>query len=344
MTSAAERVTIIVTTSPIPSHPSPVLLRTLFASFKQHLNGVDGCSCILVCDGYTRADGRPQLCAEEAYDGFLTAAHSLASAGELGNCQLLRLDTCHGYGLALEAALREVATEFVLVVQHDWLFVKDVDLSAAVSALDTDQEVKYIGMQSLTTLEYARRMQVRYSIELPPARDVCGLHLVPQLLWYDKPHICRADHYCEVVLPESKMGALQNPERRYGVDLMWPRLRSSTELEKDHLIYGTFFWDVEAEVVYHLSGRKLLADESFSLEELGKDQTLANAAGELRGEASTTATFTALAVERTMHVAGLALPKKEAKSGRFKGRCYLCGQKGRWQAAELASVQFCLQR
>eukprot|EP00441_Pelagodinium_beii_P031475 CAMPEP_0197640300 /NCGR_PEP_ID=MMETSP1338-20131121/14639_1 /TAXON_ID=43686 ORGANISM="Pelagodinium beii, Strain RCC1491" /NCGR_SAMPLE_ID=MMETSP1338 /ASSEMBLY_ACC=CAM_ASM_000754 /LENGTH=330 /DNA_ID=CAMNT_0043213135 /DNA_START=9 /DNA_END=997 /DNA_ORIENTATION=- len=330
MTSAADRVTIVVTTSPIPSHPSPVLLRTLFASFKQHLTGVDGCDCILVCDGYTRADGRPQLCAEEAYNGFLTTAQSLASAGELGSCHLLRLDRCHGYGLALEAALREVTTEFVLVVQHDWLFVKDVDLSAAVSALDTDKEVKYIGMQSLTTLEYARRMQVRYKIELPPARDVCGLHLVPQLLWYDKPHVCRADHYRKVVLPESKMGILQNPERRYGVDLMWPHLRASTELKKDHLMYGTFFWDVEAEVVYHLSGRKLLADEdTFSVEgELGKDQRPTDAAGQLRGEASTTATFTALAVERTMHVAGLALPKKEAKGGRFKGRCYICGQKG----------------
>lgn len=38
------------------------------------------------------------------------------------------------YGLALEAALAEVETEFVLVVQHDWLFVRDADVRAAARA------------------------------------------------------------------------------------------------------------------------------------------------------------------------------------------------------------------
>ena len=38
------------------------------------------------------------------------------------------------YGLALEAALREVESEFVLVVQHDWLFVRDTDVRAAAIA------------------------------------------------------------------------------------------------------------------------------------------------------------------------------------------------------------------
>jgi len=198
--------------------------------------------------------------------------------------------------------------------------------------MDFDKDVKYIGMQSLTTLGYARRIQVRYNLELPPARTVCGLRLVPQLLWYDKPHVCRASHYREVVLPEAAMGVLENPERRYGVDLMWPRLRSAANLEEEHLRFGTFFWDVEAEVVYHLSGRKLIADDSNSSAITGTgvdDKPLQSTSrAEFRGAATSTETYTALAVERTVHVAGLALPSKEGKSAKFKGRCYICGQKG----------------
>ncbi|OLP83168.1 hypothetical protein AK812_SmicGene36108 [Symbiodinium microadriaticum] len=45
-------------------------------------------------------------------------------------------------------------------------------------------------------------------------------------------------------------------------------------------------------------------------------------------EATTTATFTAVAAQRTMEVTGLSAPEPKGHMGRFKGRCYLCGEKG----------------
>lgn len=317
----SDRLTIVVTTSPIPSHPSPVLLRTLFSSFQKHLLQLERCQRLLVCDGFTHPEGRKQLCSEEAYEGFLAAAEELCLQGELGPCRILRLGSCHGYGLALTAALKEVSTEYVLVVQHDWIFVREVEIARAVAAMDADSDIKYIGMQSLTTLGYARRMRLRYGLELPPARHVAGVCLVPQLLWYDKPHVCRTEHYRQVVLPAARMDVCQNPERRFGVDQMWPRLLKADDLEKEHICYGTFFWDVGVEVVYHLSGRKLKAEGDATGEPL-------LFVGQLRGEATTTATFTAVAAQRTMEVTGLSAPEPKGHMGRFKGRCYLCGEKG----------------
>lgn len=255
--SASELVTLVVTTSPIPSHPSLVLLRTLLNSFRKHLVDFENYNLLLVCDGFSRSDGKDQLCSKEAYQQFLDSVQELCASGELGNCQILELKSCHGYGLALSAALAEVVTEFVFVVQHDWLLVKDVDLGPVVNAMDLDATIKYVGLQSLTTLDYARRMQLRYNLQLPPDRHLCGLRLVPQLLWYDKPHLTRKKHYLEVVLPEAKMGVFQNPERRYGVDQMWPKLLHAENLEEEHLRHGTFFWDVGAEVV--LPGTTFLA-------------------------------------------------------------------------------------
>ncbi|CAL1157015.1 unnamed protein product [Cladocopium goreaui] len=317
--SASELVTLVVTTSPIPSHPSLVLLRTLLNSFRKHLVDFENYNLLLVCDGFSRSDGKDQLCSKEAYQQFLDSVQELCASGELGNCQILELKSCHGYGLALSAALAEVVTEFVFVVQHDWLLVKDVDLGPVVNAMDLDATIKYVGLQSLTTLDYARRMQLRYNLQLPPDRHLCGLRLVPQLLWYDKPHLTRKKHYLEVVLPEAKMGVFQNPERRYGVDQMWPKLLHAENLEEEHLRHGTFFWDVGAEVVYHLSGRKLLA--------VDEDAETERPEG-LYGVATATATFTSVAADRTMYIAGLALPKAKGQSGRFKGRCYVCGERG----------------
>lgn len=234
------------------------------------------------------------------------------------------------YGLALGAALDLVSTEFVLVVQHDWLFVRDADVAAAVSAMGEDRSVKYVGMQSLTTLDYARRMRVRYGLELPPARRVGQLLLAPQLLWYDKPHLCRLDHYREV-LQAANMGVCECPERKYGVELMWPILRNATDLEQEHRRFGTFFWETGSEVVYHLSGRKLHADDADASDPCARQPALA---AELREAWHASATFTVAAAERTACVAGLARPRtdKEPSGRRFKGACFICGERGHSKA------------
>mmetsp|Transcript_56629 Transcript_56629/g.184205 ORF Transcript_56629/g.184205 Transcript_56629/m.184205 type:complete len:375 (+) Transcript_56629:152-1276(+) len=344
-----QRLTIVVTTSPIPSHPSPALLRALFASFAAHLPGFERCPRVLVCDGYRRptAGGKPQLCSEEAYNGFLDEVDRLSATGTLGPCRVLRLESVHGYGLALGRALEVVETEFVLVVQHDWLLVQNTDLCAAMSAMDSDGEVKCIALQSLTTLGYAKRLRVRYNIELPPSREVCGLTLTPQLFWYDKPHICRAQHYREVVLRNAPNGVGECPERKYGLEFMWPRLLAAGDrLEEVHREFGVFFWDVGAEVIYHLSGRKLRAAEELPTgSAVGSDAAPSAAAvvAELHGEARATTAggYTAAAAERAALVPGLALAKgAEARisaaqgegprqhAAKFKGRCFICGLKG----------------
>lgn len=325
-----ERVTIVVTTSPVPSHPSPALLRTLFASFRAHLPSLEGALRILVCDGYRRASsGTPALCPEHAYQAFLGQVDQLAALGEFGPCQVIKLENCHGYGLALGRALEAVRTEFVLIVQHDWLFVRDVEIGAIVTVLDSQPDVKYIGMQSLTTLDYARRVRLRYGLVLPAPRMVAGLVLVPQLLWYDKPHLCRAMHYRDIVLRDAPMGVGECPERRYGLELMWPQLQAAGDrLEEEHRQFGTFFWDVGAEVVYHLSGRKLYGDPQGEAN-VGAAPMVWQAETELRGEAVATFTYTAAAVERKAHVPGLALPTaSRTQAPRFKGRCFMCGVKG----------------
>ncbi|CAK0854041.1 unnamed protein product [Prorocentrum cordatum] len=213
----AHRVTIVVTTSPIPARPGEGRGRACTlcfpprrgsgagglcscrsfspAAFRDHLPGLEECGRLLVCDGYLRGDGKAQLCPEAAYAEYLDEVVLLAEGGALGPCRVLRLQERRGYSLALAAALEAVETEFVLVVQHDWLFVRPAEVAAAVAAMDLDAEVRYIGMQSMTTLDYPRRIRDRYGLELPPARVVGGLRLVPQLHWYDKPH-----------LPEKKPG------------------------------------------------------------------------------------------------------------------------------------------
>jgi len=136
---------------------------------------------------------------------------------------------------------------------------------------------------------------------------------------------------------------------------MWPQLlQAGHRLDEVHRTFGTYFWDVGAEVTYHLSGRKLKAADPSAEPSSASASASASAApfsltttttttntpavvlpsgpAALSGEARCTGTYTAAAAERAAVVAGLAMivkePKPEGSGPKFKGRCFICGLKG----------------
>ena len=55
----------------------------------------------------------------------------------LFGAQVLELEGRHGFGLALQEGMKLVSTEFVMVAQHDWVFVrKSLDLRAAIRTME----------------------------------------------------------------------------------------------------------------------------------------------------------------------------------------------------------------
>ncbi|CAE7546443.1 unnamed protein product, partial [Symbiodinium natans] len=90
-----DRLTILVTTSPIPSHPSPVLLRTIARSIRATPAELQRSAKPQVCDGFKPPDGRKQLCEKEAYEGFLAAAEDQQVSVRQLSTALLRVAARH---------------------------------------------------------------------------------------------------------------------------------------------------------------------------------------------------------------------------------------------------------
>ena len=66
--------------------------------------------------------------------------------------EILSLDHHHGFGFAVRAALAEVKTDYVLVVQHDQEFIAGFDLPAVLATMsDHPEAVKYVGLSSLSS-------------------------------------------------------------------------------------------------------------------------------------------------------------------------------------------------
>ena len=155
----AHDLTIVVTTSPIPSVPSTALLQACLKSF-EHVNDLSRCRVIIVCDGIgkvLRAEEKPNWkCSRvnpghaAVYKEYISNIERLAQRQQQQQpCEVMVLDERHGCGLAVKAALALVQTPFVMVVQHDQLFLRSFDAGGVLAVMRAHPAaLRYVGIQS----------------------------------------------------------------------------------------------------------------------------------------------------------------------------------------------------
>ena len=174
-TPVQELLTVIITTSPIQSHPSSKLLEDVLDSFA-HIPGLDCCRKLLVCDGYkviretagrggngTNNQSKKGLVSAEVgrrYDEYVEAMTQRAEAGEYpfdcysaaaGTTSVIRLKKHMGFAYAVKEALTHISTAYVMVVQHDFAFLRPFDLQRVLSAMVAQPDVLKCGQHHPVT-------------------------------------------------------------------------------------------------------------------------------------------------------------------------------------------------
>ena len=178
MSPIMDLLTVVVTTSPIQSHPSTEVLERTFGTF--HLAGHAFLKCrkIIVCDGCRIVEQEKEVSKKHANDrqklrsGIATSrqadnyllfkqalqqlCHVALDDSPFTNTIVKELDSRHGYGFALRHALREyVSTPYVCVIQHDRTFMRITPLQEALHAMVMSQgHIKYVGMSMRSNLTY----------------------------------------------------------------------------------------------------------------------------------------------------------------------------------------------
>ena len=184
-----DRLTIVLTTSPIKTHPSTRLIEEVFESIAV-LAGLGDCRKIIVADGVKVREHdkfRSGICTPEAmsnYRHYLSRLEALTKTegSPLRGAELLVLDERHGFAHALRRGLMRVATPFVLVAQHDRSFVRPVEVSHVLDVMETANEhtvctdsgrVNYVGFPTTTTLSHRSYVASKYGLAVEPVtRDV----------------------------------------------------------------------------------------------------------------------------------------------------------------------------
>ena len=246
-------VTVVVCTSPIPSHPSSALLDATLESFALCTGGLQYCRTVVVCDGCIIDEanphskwGRVTAAQRSAYDAFKATLRRKASSTSC-SFEVIELTSHHGFARAVLAAVESaVRTELCLVVQHDWLFVSPGfdALGAAEAMLQHPGVLPYVGAMSLSTVGYRERANQRYGVDIEPATlSIGSLRFLPLLMLQDKPFLAQRQWLCELCsatplgkFPEDTVGQIQlNGVRASGL-----------QAREAHRLHRTYFLRIQS--------------------------------------------------------------------------------------------------
>ncbi|CAJ1454008.1 unnamed protein product [Effrenium voratum] len=267
-----ELLSIVLVTSPVPSNPSTQMLEHVLSSCTEG-GGLEACQKIIVSDGFRicETSQRPKPKAGRVAEEWAAPYEEFRSRVDGLQVKHLRCAEHKGFAGCLHIALRQVATAFVLVLQHDRPCLRPFDASGILEVLAKGR-AKYVGLPSKASLARTEASHLASNWHVRSCEAVIGSDkewvLRPLFMWYDSAHICRVDHYKDLVFRKGRDWSGGFIEDSFGQE-MQTALRAAVATgswREVHEAYGTYLYDDGAgPVIGHLNGRRYSLDSSRKL-------------------------------------------------------------------------------
>lgn len=255
----AEKVSVLVTSSYIPTHPDTGIVEATLESLS--LLGVDsGVKVVLSQDGLPVTQSDPH--ARSAYRDYLQRIQNRPLSIQRPEI-IVRENWGHLNG-TIETGLKAVSTEFVVVVQHDMRFVRSVDLQSLIEVMEKNPEIKHVRFNVNPITEMNWDAEFSHRGTLYDRRDFLreerfeapggSLPLVRTLAWSDNNYLCRVGYLTDRVLP------LLRGLRGFPEDAVNP-----LNTRDHHEVWGTYIWGAwdDPPVIEHLDGRNFGTDTDY---------------------------------------------------------------------------------
>lgn len=241
----AEKLTIITSTSWIPSNPSTEMLEITQNSLFI-VPELRNCKQIIVFDGIPSSYHREAI---DSYELYIQNVERLVREHpDFVNVMLVINKEHKHLANSLKEAFLYVDTPYVFVHQHDFALIRPIDIMNLIKSMDENPNLKHIRINRL----YNTANHFDGEVD----EVIVGGSYVPLIRtfgWSDNDHITRTDYYHNFVFPKIvRNGAME-----------W-FLHDRNKIEQEHLSYGTYIYGNLNEsdpYLYHLDGVSYRAEK-----------------------------------------------------------------------------------
>jgi hypothetical protein len=246
MFNLKDQLTIIVTASPIPTHPSLMIIEQTLESLKciDSSNTVD---VILAHDDFHPGSSNE---VRQSYNEYLSSLTKKYSSND--RFQIIKLQEWGCLAGNILNAIKFVKTPYVLIVQHDFKFTEVIDVENCIIAMNSFSRIKHIRFNRQPNYPYVfdrdpKRRGKHYREETFSHQNLSrDLDLTKTLGWSDNNHLCKTEYYRDVI---SQLVRNQKTFPEHPCNLA-----SNTIL---HRLFGTYIYGEIGKkgVIEHLDGR-----------------------------------------------------------------------------------------
>lgn len=179
-------ITILITTSPIPSHPKLDILEETIFGMREYTD----CKIIILFDGvYESLASRT-----EDYEKYKWKVISNMLAGKYGDCEyMLFPHHRHQINMTRDALKKMVTTPLILFVEHDTKIINEIPFQQICELVKTSTKT------NLVKFNIFEKIPSEHSYLMIGTETEMGIPLTRTIQWSQRPHIAKANWYREIL-------------------------------------------------------------------------------------------------------------------------------------------------
>lgn len=194
-----ELLTVLVVGSPIPSHPSTEIISATVDSL--NLLGIDHRTRVVLAH-----DGVPPGADSELVANYAAYLANLRESCESRPNTLVTVNPRWGHLSGnIRNALQEVTTPYVLICQHDFPFIRGLELARVIAGMAGTPRIQHVrfnkNANTPVVWDCDPPSRAQFYTEEVIATPLGELRLTRTIGWSDNNHLCRVDYYRNIILP-----------------------------------------------------------------------------------------------------------------------------------------------
>ena len=188
------KLNIIITASPIPSNPSTEIMDKMIQSLS--LLQVPGGTKIILAHDYPQ----PESKIKDAYFDYYEKLKNKYKNRE--NFVITMADKYGHISGNIRNAFNHVDSRYVLVLQHDFIFVRDVDINLIIQDMGANPQLKHVRFNKRSNRALGGDYD-NYSVKVFNRFNVsANYEYTSTPCWSDINHISPTSYYRDVILEE----------------------------------------------------------------------------------------------------------------------------------------------